>query len=696
MSRSSLLQALREAGRPPNSFKPKEPKPPKKPKCDGANSTPADATPATTPQVTPDETDRGPELPDTARTLWVSSMRATHNTETCSYCISKGSFIKHNLCIECTICLARFRSKKAFLEHSCELGNVDEDSFPLVIQESTAPIPKHTNPQSSASTQRICNGNKRKREGPGKLLTEEWPDLEKALRASRLETTKSPTNHDSASSDRDSPRVTSPRAPGQNKRKDCAPKLDCQTWPGLKKALKVSEMHTKGIEAPADARGLPRLWPDNVEYVSNNLADAEMWRLCKISKAPTLIPNVEIKAVGEQHVCYQKGRECFGLYATNNLRSGTVIGNYAGLVKRRLPDDSSQYLLSFLSEEESGIKLDIDAESFGNETRFINDFHGIASAPNCKYQIYDDETRMSRAARVVVISAIAPGEELLCDYGGFFNISAFGTDPLSAEQFFRCRPDDTPLAVSQLLDLDVKELIALNSTRFPELRQGSRFKDGTTLVLPKGELTEEQRQRRWALQLVAGDRVDCLDQHNVWSTAVVVGRKNGKLKVHFTGFRCEFDELIPEDEIEARLAPRKTKCEENAALVVEGGAKARAAAILAMREQEGREEYLVHWEGYSEDDATWETIQSMLEEHEGGEEVHLSPAVVESLARVAREYRALHHKDPGTQGNQTQPKLSNSTEPLAVEADKAVEAKPPEPAADPSPAPASQVYLQTR
>ena len=63
-----------------------------------------------------------------------------------------------------------------------------------------------------------------------------------------------------------------------------------------------------------------------------------------------------------------------------SLLPGAVIGDYAGLVKRRVAGDCSRYLFQ-LTRGESNTELDIDALEVGNETRMINDFHGVSAVP---------------------------------------------------------------------------------------------------------------------------------------------------------------------------------------------------------------------------------------------------------------------------------------------------------------------------
>jgi len=62
-------------------------------------------------------------------------------------------------------------------------------------------------------------------------------------------------------------------------------------------------------------------------------------------------------------------------------------------------------------------QIDVDAEEAGNETRFINDIKGTNLTPNVKFfQYYDEQTGELRIG-TECCSNIAPGSELLSDYG---------------------------------------------------------------------------------------------------------------------------------------------------------------------------------------------------------------------------------------------------------------------------------------
>ena len=80
-----------------------------------------------------------------------------------------------------------------------------------------------------------------------------------------------------------------------------------------------------------------------------------------------------------------------GLFARCTIPCGAWLGDYTGVVKLQQPRDTSRYLLELRvpsADGEPQLLLDIDAEHWGNEARFINDFSGLAAAPNVAFIPY--------------------------------------------------------------------------------------------------------------------------------------------------------------------------------------------------------------------------------------------------------------------------------------------------------------------
>eukprot|EP01012_Entosiphon_sulcatum_P065183 TRINITY_DN94062_c0_g1_i1.p1 TRINITY_DN94062_c0_g1~~TRINITY_DN94062_c0_g1_i1.p1 ORF type:complete len:384 (+),score=44.85 TRINITY_DN94062_c0_g1_i1:34-1185(+) len=117
-----------------------------------------------------------------------------------------------------------------------------------------------------------------------------------------------------------------------------------------------------------------------------------------------------------------------GVFALHQIAAGTLLFPYAGLVG---PHKVGRYVAELCCG------WAVDAESAGNESRFINDWHGIAKAPNCRFE----EQRCPKTGKYLVVvrcvTEVPAGKELLIDYGrGFWkgnHGSSSPTSPVSAE-----------------------------------------------------------------------------------------------------------------------------------------------------------------------------------------------------------------------------------------------------------------------
>ena len=102
------------------------------------------------------------------------------------------------------------------------------------------------------------------------------------------------------------------------------------------------------------------------------------------------------------------------------MPAGAWLGDFAGLVKLQRSEDSSRYLLEVFHDPILGMRLDIDATHFGNEMRFINDYHGIAQSPNVAFVAYYAQFTGELAVGLITQRCVQPDEELLADYGRHF------------------------------------------------------------------------------------------------------------------------------------------------------------------------------------------------------------------------------------------------------------------------------------
>lgn len=136
--------------------------------------------------------------------------------------------------------------------------------------------------------------------------------------------------------------------------------------------------------------------------------------------------NVKItKITSESHPANNQ----YGLYASQNLLPDSFILPYLGYVHDRTnTDETSDYDLSL--DRELGVG--VDASKMGNEARFINDYRGVAGAPNAEFRdIFVDlgNGKVEKRMGVFVLSAgksgkrskgIPKGHEILVSYGKGF------------------------------------------------------------------------------------------------------------------------------------------------------------------------------------------------------------------------------------------------------------------------------------
>jgi hypothetical protein len=138
--------------------------------------------------------------------------------------------------------------------------------------------------------------------------------------------------------------------------------------------------------------------------------------------------NVRITPVTDvSHPAYGQHALC----TTQHLLPDTFIMPYLGYVHNQKDiDETSDYDLSL--DREFGIG--VDATTMGNESRFINDYRGVSTAPNAEFRdiFFDIGTgKVDKRVGVFVLSAgksgkrakgIGRGQEILVSYGkGFWS-----------------------------------------------------------------------------------------------------------------------------------------------------------------------------------------------------------------------------------------------------------------------------------
>lgn len=127
------------------------------------------------------------------------------------------------------------------------------------------------------------------------------------------------------------------------------------------------------------------------------------------------------------------GEGAKGLFATKHFKMFDVIGEYCGVI-RNDPNHGGEYVARFDEELYSGSfkNLSVDAGNLGNECRFINSYRNVAPCPNVALRT----CMINRLPSLFVICtrAIAPGEEILMDYGDEYNMAYLQSTLASEKQ----------------------------------------------------------------------------------------------------------------------------------------------------------------------------------------------------------------------------------------------------------------------
>eukprot|EP00047_Mylnosiga_fluctuans_P020727 m.95596 g.95596 ORF g.95596 m.95596 type:complete len:383 (-) comp8607_c0_seq4:442-1590(-) len=159
--------------------------------------------------------------------------------------------------------------------------------------------------------------------------------------------------------------------------------------------------HPSAKYTPADR--LPVNWPDSIIYRSRNVWTPDA-RQAAFPNRPT--DGVEIRMslrINEP-----------GLFATKIFQPKDEIGFYTGEVVLPSDGSDSKYIAGMAKCPGSP---DIDAEKFGNEMRFINDYRGLAPAANANMDTISCEKCSEWMVKVSATTVILPGQEILLDYG---------------------------------------------------------------------------------------------------------------------------------------------------------------------------------------------------------------------------------------------------------------------------------------
>lgn len=175
---------------------------------------------------------------------------------------------------------------------------------------------------------------------------------------------------------------------------------------------------TQFTHAPMSSR-TPPLWPSSVAYITapryhSSVPPATRALLTHGATTspppPTTSQHVRIRLITDARhpACGQRG-----LFAHKKIPPRSHIIDYIGQVHcQERPD--SDYDLSLYRTH--GADVGVDARDMGNESRFINDYRGVADRPNAEfveYRTVRGELRMGIWSR----GEIRRGDEIVVSYG---------------------------------------------------------------------------------------------------------------------------------------------------------------------------------------------------------------------------------------------------------------------------------------
>lgn len=181
---------------------------------------------------------------------------------------------------------------------------------------------------------------------------------------------------------------------------------------------------------------LPQNWPASVTYTPFLIWESPQAAQLRLrATCCSALPTVRIRKLSKSHPASEVGDSSrtgsrattepqqrkrarrasgqvasYGLFARLAIPCGTLIGDFTGQVKPQQGRDQSKYLLEVFHDPIMGISLDVDAEHYGNETRFINDYKSLRSEPNVGFTLYHSastgETLYSRRTNFVTASTM--------------------------------------------------------------------------------------------------------------------------------------------------------------------------------------------------------------------------------------------------------------------------------------------------
>lgn len=195
--------------------------------------------------------------------------------------------------------------------------------------------------------------------------------------------------------------------------------------------LEGSDNEYSDSKSSSSMKHLSDMWPSSVEFSNNYKWDTSVPKEVKDKYYPVdgarvranhFSPRVYFKRITDQdHPAYGE----YGLYCAlpNGAPPGTWLLDYVGHVTLgENQNRKSDYVSDFGDHSE----LACDANTFGNEARFLNDFRNTGKYPNVEFNFRRDKTgelrqgvyvKLAKDSKVEGFNGVKQHEELLVSYG---------------------------------------------------------------------------------------------------------------------------------------------------------------------------------------------------------------------------------------------------------------------------------------
>ncbi|KAJ2995361.1 hypothetical protein HDV02_000863 [Globomyces sp. JEL0801] len=160
----------------------------------------------------------------------------------------------------------------------------------------------------------------------------------------------------------------------------------------------------------------PENWPPNINYLQESVWNESALNSSKtfrkeglpcLTSLVSLQNRLKIMKTPPGHPSTG-----YGLYATEDIYPNSFILNYTGKVQL---DSFISATNDYCIHLHEGVS--IEANTDGNEARFINDYFGIAKRPNVAFDTYVDGNGNFNSGVFSLNKTIRAGEELLVTYG---------------------------------------------------------------------------------------------------------------------------------------------------------------------------------------------------------------------------------------------------------------------------------------